>query len=503
MTPDVGIESYLVELVERARSLGCEFADARHMVTRSGGLSLRDTELEGIEDSTSRGVGLRILRDGAWGFAAVTHPERADLNALVTRAAQQATIARAMSNQHVQLAAESAHEGSWFSGALIDPNEVPISEQLDLMRDRSSTLLGSPHVKHVDAVLQHVNETVHYVSTDGSRLHQHRIRIMAQWTAISIDLMTGAFDSMTTTAPPVGRGWEYITGECEDAGSARRWDWDAELDSLPELLAEKMSAPSVEPGTYTLVIDPTNLWLTIHESVGHATELDRSLGYEANYAGTTFVQPHDVGVLQYGSSLMNVEADRTTPFGLATVGWDDDGVSAQQWPLITSGVLQSFQVDRSIAAEVGLQRSNGCAYADAADHVPLQRMPNVSLRADPTGPSLDALIGAVDDGIYVVGDRSWSIDMQRYNFQFTGQRFHQIRSGRIVGQVKEVAYQGSTPEFWKSLVAVGGPDTELLCGALNCGKGQPGQVAPVSHGAPVAVFDGVRVLNTSAEGSTS
>ncbi len=500
MTPDTGMESLLLALVERAQSRGCEFADARHMVTRSGGLSLRNVELEGIEDSTSRGVGLRVLCDGAWGFAALTQPTHKDLDTLVQRAMHQATIARAMSHQFVHLAEEPVHTGSWFSGALIDPFAVPVSEQLDLMRDRSATLLRSPHVDHVDAHLQHVDERVHYVSSDGSMLHQHRIRIMAQWTAISIDPLTGAFDSMTTTAPPVGRGWEYITGDCADAGPARRWDWDAELDSLPELLAEKMAAPTVEPGTYTLVIDPTNLWLTIHESVGHATELDRSLGYEANYAGTTFVQPHDVGVLQYGSALMNVDADRTRLYGLATVNWDDDGVSAQKWPLITSGVLRGMQVDRSIAAEVGLQRSHGCAYADAADHVPIQRMPNVSLRPDPSGGSLEDLIGAVDDGIYVVGDRSWSIDMQRYNFQFTGQRFHRIRSGRLVGQVKDVAYQGSTPQFWRSLVAVGGPETELLCGALNCGKGQPGQVAPVSHGSPVAVFDGVRVLNTSDEG---
>jgi TldD protein len=502
MTTTAGIERLLVEIVDRARALGCEFADARHMVTRSGGLSLRDIELEGIEDTTTRGVGLRILHDGAWGFAALTDLAHGDIDALVQRAASQAAVARAMSSQHVQLAAEPAHTGSWYSGALIDPVEVPVSEQLDLMRERSAVLLRSPQVNHVDAHLQHVTEVVHYASTDGSLLHQHRIRIMAQWTAIAIDPLTGEFDSMSTTAPPVGRGWEYITGDCHDSGPARRWDWDEEIEALPELLAEKMAAPSVESGTYTLVIHPTNLWLTIHESVGHATELDRSLGYEANYAGTTFVQPDDAGRLQYGSPLMNVAADRTREHGLATVGWDDDGVEAQQWPLITSGVLQGFQVDRSIAAEVGLHRSNGCAYSDAADHVPLQRMPNVSLLPDPAGGTIDELISGVDDGIYIVGDRSWSIDMQRYNFQFTGQRFHRIKSGQLAGQVKDVAYQGSTPTFWKSLVAVGGPSTELLCGALNCGKGQPGQVAPVSHGAPAAVFEDIRVLNTREEGRT-
>lgn len=275
------------------------------------------------------------------------------------------------------------------------------------------------------------------------------------------------------------------------------WDWDSELAALPDWLAQKVNAPSVEPGLWDLVIDPTNLWLTIHESIGHATELDRALGFEANYAGTSFATTEKLGNFQYGSPIMNVTGDRVTPHGLATVAFDDEGVAAQEWQIVTNGVLSDYQVDRATAAAVGRARSNGCAFADSAHHVPLQRMPNVSLAADPNGGTTEDLISNVEHGIYIVGDKSWSIDMQRYNFQFTGQRFFEIKDGQIVGQLKDVAYQSRTPDFWNSMSAVGGPSTYLLGGALNCGKGQPGQVAPVSHGCPSALFRQINVLNTS------
>jgi TldD protein len=279
------------------------------------------------------------------------------------------------------------------------------------------------------------------------------------------------------------------------------WNWDAEIEQLPMLLGEKVAAPSVEPGRYDLLIHPSNLWLTIHESIGHATELDRAIGYEANYAGTSFATPDKLGTLKYGSELMNVTGDRSTEHGLSTVGWDDEGVAAQRWEIVKDGVLVGYQLDRRIAAAVNKERSNGCAYSDSPAHVPIQRMPNVSLQANPTGPTLEKLIESVEDGIYILGDKSWSIDMQRYNFQFTGQQFHRIKNGKLVGQLKDVAYQATTTDFWGSMKAVGGPSTYVLGGAFNCGKAQPGQVAAVSHGCPAAVFDKVNVLNTVAEAS--
>jgi TldD protein len=233
--------------------------------------------------------------------------------------------------------------------------------------------------------------------------------------------------------------------------------------------------------------------------VGHATELDRALGYEASYAGTSFATFDKLGSLQYGSELMNVTGDRTVEHGLATVGWDDEGVAAQTFDLVRDGVLVGYQLDRNMARLEGLGRSNGCAYADSAAHVPVQRMANVSLRPAADGASTDDLLAAVDDGLYVVGDKSWSIDMQRYNFQFTAQRFFRVRSGRLAGQVKDAAYQANTTDFWGSLAGLGGSATYVLGGAFNCGKAQPGQVAAVSHGCPSALFRQVNVLNTLQE----
>jgi TldD protein len=303
------------------------------------------------------------------------------------------------------------------------------------------------------------------------------------------------FDSMSSIAPPVGRGYEYLTGD--------GWDWDDEIEQVPELLAEKLKAPSIEAGTYDLVIHPSNLWLTIHESIGHATELDRALGYEANYAGTSFATIDKLNTLQYGSPVMNVTGDRTVEHGLSTIGYDDEGVQTQRWDIVLDGVLVGYQLDRPMGVmlpELNDGRSNGCAYADSPGHIPIQRMANVSLQADPDGPSTEDLIGRVERGLYVVGDKSWSIDMQRFNFQFTGQRFYRIADGELVGQVRDAAYQATTTDFWNSLEAVGGPETWVLGGAFNCGKAQPGQVAAVSHGCPTSLFRDIRILNTNEEG---
>ena len=256
----------------------------------------------------------------------------------------------------------------------------------------------------------------------------------------------------------------------------------------------------MEAGTYDLVVDPSNLWLTIHESIGHATELDRAMGYEAAYAGTSFATFDQLGSLQYGSPVMHVTGDRTVPHGLATVGIDSEGVEAQSFDLVRDGVLVGYQLDRSIASSMGFARSNGCAFADSPMHVPIQRMANVSLaHSGATGPTTDELIAGVERGIYIVGDKSWSIDMQRYNFQFTGQRFYRIVNGRLAGQLRDVAYQATTTDFWGAMEAVGGSSTWVLGGAFNCGKGQPGQVAPVSHGCPAVLVRGVNVLNAREE----
>ena len=395
--------------------------------------------------------------------------------------------------ERVELADEPPHgESAWTSSYDLNPAEVPTADKVALLEDWSGRLLHSPGVDHVTAYVLCVVEDKHYADLAGTVTTQRRVRVHPVVEAIAVDAEAGGFETMRTLAPPAGRGWEYLLGE--------GWDWDGELARIPDHLAEKLRAPSVTPGTYDLVIDPTNLWLTIHESIGHATELDRAMGYEAAYAGTSFATFDKLGTLAYGSGVMNVTGDRTVAHGLATVAYDDEGVEAQSFDLIRDGVLVGYQLDRRIARLMGLGRSNGCAFADSPGHTPIQRMANVSLRPAPgKGPNTEELISSVDDGFYIVGDKSWSIDMQRYNFQFTGQRFFRIEQGKLAGQVRDLAYQSRTTEFWGAMQAVGGESTYHLGGAFNCGKGQPSQVAPVSHGCPSALFRGINVLNARAE----
>jgi TldD protein len=478
--------------LETAARLGASHAEVRVARIRSQAVALRDGRLETAADDTELGVGLRVLHRGALGFAGTVATEPTAAARLAEQAVATAKLVASAGGGRTELAEEPGHGlVRWSSPYEVDPTTVPLADKIALLADWSQRVLSATGVDHVTAAVLAVTEDTHYADLAGTVATQRRVRVHPQLQAMALGA-GGEFDDMRTVAPPVGRGWEYLQGT--------GWDWDAELEALPDLLAEKLAAPSVTPGRYDLVIDPTNLWLTIHESVGHATELDRAMGFEAAYAGTSFATLDQLGSLRYGSPLMQVVGDRTTPHGLATVAIDDEGVAAQSFELVRDGVLVGYQLDRSIAALAGFGRSNGCAFADSALHVPIQRMANVSLRpADGEGPGLDELIAGVAHGIYIVGDKSWSIDMQRYNFQFTGQRFFRIEHGRLAGQVRDVAYQATTTEFWGDLAGIGGRSTYLLGGAFNCGKGQPGQVAPVSHGCPAVVVEGVRVLNTRQE----
>ena len=486
--------------LQAAREAGATHADLRVQRTRGQDLSVRDGRLENLSDDVTTGLAVRVVHDGTWGFASGPDVSVDEAVRLARQAVVVARTARPLNADPVELADEPVHgDVTWVSAYDVDPFSVDPTDKVALLADWSARLLASDDVDHVDVSVQQAMELTFYADTAGTTTTQQRVRLLPQLTATRVD-PGGGFETMRTTAPPVGRGWEYLSA----AGpSASGFDWDGELARMPEQLVEKAKASSVEPGRYDLVIDPSNLWLTIHESIGHATELDRALGYEAAYAGTSFATLDQLGTLRYGSDLMHVTGDRLTPHGLSTVGFDDEGVAAQQWDLIREGVLVGYQLDRRMArqnaAVLGVSRSNGCAYADGPHRVPVQRMPNVSLQPVAGGPSTEQLIAGVERGIYVVGDKSWSIDMQRYNFQFTGQRFYEIRGGRLVGQLRDVAYQATTTEFWRSMEAVGGPQTYVLGGAFNCGKAQPSQTAAVSHGCPSALFRGVNILNTQRE----
>ena len=481
----------------RAAELGASHADFRFERVRYADLVARDGVLQTAADAEDLGLAVRVVHGGAWGFAAGVQLDVDEAVRLAEAAVSVAKVAATMTTAPVVLAPEPVYDDvTWVSAYRIDPFAVPTAEKTALLVDWTDRLRAHPAVEHATASLRQVLENKFYADLAGTRTTQQRVRLEPSFEAMGTDTDRGVFDSMTSIAPPAGRGWEYLTDP------AAGHDWDAELAEVPGLLAEKLAAPSVEAGVYDLVIHPSNLWLTIHESVGHATELDRALGYEANYAGTSFATYDQLGRLRYGSPVMHVTGDRTVPHGLATVGYDDEGVQAQSWDIVRDGVLVGYQLDRAMAhlkPELNDGRSNGCAYADSPGHFPIQRMANVSLQPAPGGPSTEELIGRVDRGIYVVGDRSWSIDMQRYNFQFTGQRFYAIEGGRLAGQLRDVAYQATTTDFWGSLEAVGGPQTYQLHGAFNCGKAQPGQVASVSHGCPTSLFRGVRILNTDQE----
>ncbi|UYM05135.1 TldD/PmbA family protein [Solicola gregarius] len=487
---DLPLERLADAALQRARDFGASHADFRLERLRSQTVALRDGALEGAHDGEQLGMCVRVIVDGTWGFASTFELTNTAAVRTAEEAVRVAHVSAPVSPERVELAPEPTHRRAvWVSSYDIDPLGVPLDEKVTLLGDWSRDLAAAPAVAHVSAHLEQYVENKFYADLSGTSTTQQRVRLHPELEVYGE--RDGRIDAMRTIAPPVGRGWEYLTDG--------RYDWAGELAALPDQLAEKLAAPSVEPGTYDVVIDPTNLWLTIHESIGHATELDRALGYEANFAGTSFATYDQLGTLQYGSPVMHVTGDRTVEHGLSTVGYDDDGVEAQTWDLIRDGVLVGYQLDRAMAGLNGFDRSNGCAFADSPARVPIQRMANVSLQPAADGPDTDGLIADVERGLYIVGDKSWSIDMQRYNFQFTGQRFYRIEDGELRGQVRDAAYQATTTDFWRSMSAVGGPQTWRLCGAFNCGKAQPAQVAAVSHGAPSALFRDVSILNTQAE----
>ncbi len=483
--------------LQTAAELGAEHADFRLERLRDERLSWRDDQLESAGESTVLGFAVRVVRQGTFGFAAGVSLTVDEAVRVAREAVAVAQVAAPLNAEPVVLVAEPVHAAAtWVSAYEIDPFAVPRPDKLAVLGDWAHGLLASDDVDHVEVGADFVKEAKYYLDSAGTETTQQRVRTQGQVEVTRVEA-GGGFEGMRSLAPPVGRGWEHYTG------GPGQYDWAADIAQLPELVAAKAKASSVEPGRYDLVIDPTNLWLTIHESIGHATELDRALGYEAAYAGTSFATLDQLGSLRYGSDVMHVVGDRTAEHGLATVGYDDEGVETQAWDIVAGGVLVGYQLDRRMAAmhgeRLGVTRSNGCAYADSPGHVPVQRMANVSLQPAAGDVSTEDLIGGVERGIYVVGDKSWSIDMQRYNFQFTGQRFYEIRAGRLVGQLRDVAYQATTTDFWRSMEAVGGAGTYVLGGAFNCGKAQPGQIAPVSHGCPSALFRGVNILNTQRE----
>jgi TldD protein len=389
----------------------------------------------------------------------------------------------------VALIAAKGVKANWKTAFVRDPFDVPLDGKIQFLLKANEAALGVKGVSFVNSSLSFMNEQKFYASTDGSVIEQYLIRTAPDLDVTAIDAASGDFQQRSALPSAKTIGYEYL----------EQYPWLQEAEQAGHDAVEKLKAKSVTPGNYDLVLHPTHLWLTIHESVGHPTELDRSLGWEADYAGTSFLTSEKRGKLQFGSKLVNLVADRTQPQGLATVAYDDEGVPADRWHLIKDGLFVDWQTTRELAAATGGASSHACLHADSWGSVPFARMPNVSLEPARDNVSLDQLLADVEDGILIYGNGSYSIDQQRYNFQFGGQTFWEIKNGRKGAMLRDVAYQSRTTDFWGALDGLGGESTYELGGALNDGKGQPGQSNAVSHGCPVARFRKINVLNTAAK----
>jgi TldD protein len=471
--------------LEGAKKNGASYADVRIHRRREENVTVRDDHVSGVDDSERFGVGLRVLVDGAWGFASTYVVDVKQMAQLALTATALAKANAAVNRKKVELAPTPAHVDVWQTPLEKDPFKIPIADKAALLLEVCERLRKVKGVSFCNAGLSSRLEWKLFASSEGALIEQSQTRIGPGYGATAVHPTNGEFASRGWDGQGLQTGWEHL----------ERSRFLEDATRVGEECVEKLSAPPVEAGKKDLILDPTNLWLTIHESVGHPTELDRALGYEANFAGTSFATPDTLGTM-YASPIVTLYADKTTPGGLATVGYDDDGVRTQRWNLVEKGKFVAYQTTREQAAWIGEKESRGCSYAQDHASVPFQRMPNVSLAAGEKDLSTQDLIKATDDGVYVVGTGSWSIDHQRYNFQFTGQMFFEVKKGRVTRTLKDVGYQSNTPTFWKSCDLLGGPSTWRLGSAFDDGKGEPGQSNPVSHGCPAARFKGVSIINT-------
>ena len=489
-----------------AKAKGATYADVRIGRYLNQFVVTREDKVQNIVNTESFGVGIRVIANGTWGFAATSEVT----NDNIAKAAEQAVaIAKANSKiqqEPVQLAPNPGYgEVTWKTPITKNAFEVPISEKVDLLMAVNAAAMKNG-ANYVNSFLFLVNEQKYFANTDGSYIDQDIHRIWPNFTVTCIDPAKGKFQNRDAFSAPMGMGWEYMSPSADGkiktpAGATvygKNYDMLEDATFAAQHAKEKLTAKSVDAGKYDLVLDPTHLFLTIHESVGHPLELDRVLGYEANYAGTSFatLDKWKSKSFNYGSKIVNLFADKVQPGSLGAVGYDDEGVKTKRWDLVKDGVLVGYQAIRDQVHILGEKESHGCCYADNWGSVQFQRMPNVSLAAGKQKLSIAEMIKGVEKGIYIIGDGSYSIDQQRYNFQFGGQIFYEIKNGQIAGMLRDVAYQSNTQEFWNSCAQICDESDYRLGGSFFDGKGEPGQISAVSHGASTTRFNGVNVINT-------
>jgi len=497
MPQDDVIKQLMMTALNTAKSGGASYADVRIGRYHNSIVFTREQQIVNTADTDNIGAGVRALVDGTWGFGATKTLTPDGVAAATREAVAIAKANRIARDQPVQLTpVQSYPNATWKSAYKIDPFTIPIEQRADLLLKANAEAMKVKGVRFVNSGLFFVKEDRNFASTEGSVISQTIVRVAAPFTITAVAPDNSDFQTRGNVVAPAGRGWEYIL-EQDLVGNASKW---------AEQAVQKLQAKSVEVGRYDLVLHPTHLWLTIHESIAHPTELDRALGYEANYAGTSFVAPPEkmLGKFKYGPEFMNIQGDRSQEGACATIGYDDEGVKPETFLIIKNGVVNDYQTTREQAAWLkwwydaqGKQaRSHGCSNADSWGTVQFQRMPNVSLLPGEKDIGWDDIIAATDRGIAIEGDGSFSIDQQRYNAQFGGQVFHEIRGGKIVGQLKDVAYQMRTPDFWNSMDMIGGQKSYFMGGAFNDGKGQPPQSNAVSHGCVPSRFRNINVINT-------
>jgi TldD protein len=502
---DVALKKKMADVaLNAARSKGATYTDVRIGRYLNQYVVTRENKVENLVDTESYGMGIRVIANGCWGFAAT---DKLD-NDSIAKAAQ-AAVAIAKENSRiqsepVQLVPQKGYgEVSWKTPIEKNGFEVPIKEKTDLLLSVNDAAMKGG-ANYVNSIIFLVNEQKYFASTDGSYIDQDIHRIWPIFAVTKIDQKSGKFETRQSLSAPRGMGYEYLIPRESDKIHGvttlyrDRYDMLEDAKAAAPQAAEKLNAKSVEAGKYDLVLDPSHLWLTIHESVGHPSELDRVLGYEANFAGTSFLtlEKWKSGKFNFGSKNVNIVADKIQPGSLGAVGYDDEGVEAKKWDIIKDGILVNYQAIRDQAHIIGLKESQGCCFADSWSDVQFQRMPNISLQPGQTPLVPADMIKNVEKGIYIVGDSSFSIDQQRYNFQFSGQLYYEIKDGKIAGMLNDVAYQSNTQEFWNSCAAVCDKSDYRLGGSFFDGKGQPEQVSAVSHGSSTSLFKGVNVINT-------
>ena len=489
-----------------AKSSGATYADVRIGRYLNQFINTRENKVQGITSTESFGVGVRVIVNGTWGFASTNDVTANGVKSATIRAVAIAKANSKFQKEPVKLApTPGVGEVVWNTPIQKNPLEVPVSEKVELLLQANGAAMKAG-AQFVTSNLFQVNEQKYFASTDGSYVDQDIHRIWPNFQVQAIDRAANKFKTRSEMAAPRGMGYEYLIPKTADKieGPSGMIFYKDSYDIIEDATIaakqakEMLTAKSVEPGKYDMVLEPNHLGLTIHESVGHPLELDRILGYEANYAGTSFatLDKLKAGNFNYGSKHVNIFADKLQPGSLGAVGYDDEGVKTKQWDLIKEGIFVNVEAIRDQVHIVGQKESHGCCYSQSWNDVQFQRMPNVSLAPGKEPYSATQMIKDVDKGIFIAGRGSYSIDQQRYNFQFGGTVFFEIKGGQIVGMLNDVAYQANTQEFWNSCVKVCDEKDYRLFGSFFDGKGQPSQVSAVSHGSSTSRFNQINVINT-------